>query len=67
MPGYLRTLAAIIGAAFLAVTTLPVMAQGSPPADPPKKVKHAKKPKPPQAKEEYLRAAGSEPPPKATK
>ena len=67
MPGYQRTLAAIIGAAFLAVTTAPVIAQGNAPADPRKKVKHAKKPKPPKATEEYLRAAGSEPPPKATK
>jgi len=67
MPGYQRTLAAIVGAAFLAATTAPVIAQGNPPADPPKKVKHAKKPKPPKVSEEYLRAAGSEPPPKPAK
>jgi hypothetical protein len=66
MSGYTRTLAALVGVAFLAASA-PTMAQTSTPAEAPKKVKHAKKPKPPAAKELYLRAAGSEPPAKAAK
>ena len=67
MSGQRRILAALIAVSYLAAASAPALAQTNTPTTKKiMKVKHAKKPKPP-ASVEYLRAAGSEPPPKAAK